>query len=277
MIAPLQITMSHWKWTLLLSGNLNIEKSLASAVPVTRLYLERLTVRTRWWWWSFFLEEDCCAGRPRAWTSGRRRKPHICLDYHHDQSSMMKHRATELVCKLSILFDRTIDRGIHPFRVQFTNVTRITLHWWLWWLRREVTNSAQSIESRWKKIPRLSRIRMGIMLEKGKYKEHLNDDDASTQRSCWSKSRWDWVGPQWRVGTDLGGGRLEVIESAAKSRPLQFEQIFAINIITLARGFARTCEKMPRLGLPLKSLSTGLMSRGGRLKLPCSKSFVAPD
>ena len=32
--SPLQITISHWKWTLLLSGNLNIENSLASAVPV---------------------------------------------------------------------------------------------------------------------------------------------------------------------------------------------------------------------------------------------------
>ena len=33
---PLQMTMSHWKWTRLLSGNLNMEKSLASAVPVIR-------------------------------------------------------------------------------------------------------------------------------------------------------------------------------------------------------------------------------------------------
>jgi hypothetical protein len=28
--------MSHWKWTLLLSGNLNMEKILASAVPLAR-------------------------------------------------------------------------------------------------------------------------------------------------------------------------------------------------------------------------------------------------
>ena len=30
--------MSHWKWTRLLSGNLNMENSLASAVPASLSY-----------------------------------------------------------------------------------------------------------------------------------------------------------------------------------------------------------------------------------------------
>lgn len=34
----LQTRMSHWKWTRLLSGNLNMEKILASARPLSRSY-----------------------------------------------------------------------------------------------------------------------------------------------------------------------------------------------------------------------------------------------
>ncbi len=37
--SPLQTTMSHWKCTRLLSGNLNIENNVASAVPFNLLYV----------------------------------------------------------------------------------------------------------------------------------------------------------------------------------------------------------------------------------------------
>ena len=39
-----------------------MEKSRASAVPVTLLYLERMRVRTRSWWWSFFSKRTVVQG-----------------------------------------------------------------------------------------------------------------------------------------------------------------------------------------------------------------------